>query len=345
MAERTCIAVDLAKSVFEIAVSPRPGRVSERHRLSRAALPRFFAERPPCTVLLEACGSAHFWARQLEQLGHRVVLLPPQHVRRYRPRNKTDRADAKALLEAFRNDEIRPVPVKTPAQQQLAALHRVRSAWLATRTARINTLRGLLREQGFVIPLGARLVVPRALELAGNADSPLSDGLRFALFELAQEIRDAERRLHDVETRLEALAKHDTLAVRLRTVPGIGLLTATAIAGFVGDLHRFTSGRRFASYLGLTPRERSSGAIRRLGAISKRGDVYLRMLLVHGARAVLAAAPNVQQRDRLRTWALDLSARVGHNKATVALANKLARYAWAVATHERDFEMTPARAA
>jgi len=345
VAERTCIAVDLAKSVFEVAVSPRPGQVSERRRLSRAALPRFFAERPPCTVLLEACGSAHFWARELERLGHRVVLLPPQHVRRYRPRNKTDRADAKALLEAFRNDEIRPVPVKTPAQQQLAALHRVRSAWLATRTARINTLRGLLREQGFVIPVGARHVVPRAVELAGDVDSPLSDGLRFALFELAQEIRDAERRLHDVEVRLEALAKQNALAVRLRTVPGIGLLTATALAGFVGDLRRFASGRQFASYLGLTPRERSSGAIRRLGAISKRGDVYLRMLLVHGARAVLAAAPNVKQPDRLRSWAIELAARIGHNKATVALANKLARYAWAVATHERDFTMTTAHAA
>jgi transposase len=234
------------------------------------------------------------------------------------------------------------VPVKTPAQQQLAALHRVRSAWLATRTARINTLRGLLREQGFVIPVGARHVVPRAVELAGDADSPLTDGLRFALFEVAQEIRDAERRLHDVEARLEALAKRNALAVRLRTVPGIGLLTATALAGFVGDLRRFASGRHFASYLGLTPRERSSGAIRRLGAISKRGDVYLRMLLVHGARAVLAAAPNVKQPDRLRSWAIELAARIGHNKATVALANKLARYAWAVATHERDFEMTPA---
>jgi len=237
------------------------------------------------------------------------------------------------------------VPVKTPAQQQLAALHLVRSAWLVTRTARINTLRGLLREQGFVIPVGSRYVVPRALELAGDVDSPLSDGQRFALFELAQEIREAERRLHDVETRLEALAKQNALAVRLRTVPGIGLLTATALAGFVGDLRRFAPGRHFASYLGLTPRERSSGAIRRLGAISKRGDVYLRMLLVHGARAVLAAAPNAKQPDRLRSWAMELAARIGHNKATVALANKLARYAWAVAAHERDFAMTPAHVA
>lgn len=339
MTDNTTIAVDLAKSVFELAVSPRPGRVAERHRLGRGELLRFFAQRPAATVLLEACGSAHFWAREIERLGHRVVLLPPQHVRRYRPRNKTDRADAKALLEAFRNEEIRSVPVKSPAQQQLAALHRLRSTWLSTRTARINTLRGLLREQGIVIPVGARHVVPRALELAGGADSSLSDGLRFALFELAQEIRDAERRLGDLEKRLTALAKDNALAARLRTIPGVGLITATALAGFVGDLRRFPSGRHFAGYLGLTPRERSSGTIRRLGAISKRGDVYLRMPLIHGARAVLAAAPQMKHPDRLRVWALGLAARVGHNKATVALANKLARYTWAVATRGEAFEM------
>ena len=337
MTENTTVAVDLAKSVFEIAVSPRAGRISERHRLSRAALLRWFARRRPCRVLLEACGSAHFWARELERLGHRPVLLPAQHVRRYRPRNKTDRADTKALLEAYRNEEIHPVPIKSPAQQELAALHRLRATWLSARTARINTLRGFLREQGTVISTGARYVVPRALELAGDADSGLSETLRFALFELAGEIREHERRVEDIERRLAALAQSNALALRLRTVPGIGLITATALAGFVGDLRRFGSGRRFASYLGLTPREHSSGSIRRLGAISKRGDAYLRMLLIHGARALLAAAPKAKRPDRVRTWALELAIRVGHNKATVALANKLARYAWAVATHEEDF--------
>ncbi len=344
MEKDTTVAVDLAKSVFEIAVSTRLGRVASRHRLSRDALLRFLAQRPAATVLLEACGSAHFWAREIGALGHRVVLLPPQHVRRYRPRNKTDRADAKALLEAFRNEEIHPVPVKSPAQQQLAALHRLRSAWLGTRTARINALRGLLREQGIVIPVGARHVVPRAAKLAGDADLCLSDALRFALFELAREIRNIEQRLDGLEERLEALSRDNALATRLCSVPGIGLLTATALAGFVGDLRRFPSGRHFASYLGLTPRERSSGTTRRLGAISKRGDVYLRMLLIHGARAVLAAAPQMREPDRLRTWALELASRVGHNKATVALANKLARTAWAVATRGQDFHLQPATA-
>lgn len=342
MKKATTIAVDVAQAVLEVAVSHRPGQVASRHRLQRSEVLPFFAQQPAATVLLEACGSASFWAREIEKLGHRAVLLPPAHVRRYRTRNKTDRADAKALLEAFRNDEIRPVPVKTPAQQTLAALHRLRSAWLGTRTARLNTIRGLLREQGLPIPLGARRVVPQTLAWVEDAESNLPTALRFVLFEACAEVREIEERLRKVETHLEALAKQAPLAVRLRSVPGVGLLTATAVAGFVGDLTRFPTGRHFASYLGLTPREHSSGSIRRLGAISKRGDVYLRMLLAHGARSVLAAAPRQSKPDRLRRWALELAARVGHNKATIALANKLARYAWAVATKEVDFDMRQA---
>lgn len=339
MEKGTTIAVDVAQSVLEVAVSLRPGRVSAHHRLQRSEVLSFFAQQPEATVLLEACGSASYWAREIEKLGHRAVLLPPQHVRRYRTRNKTDRADAKALLEAYRNEEIRPVPVKTPAQQALAALHRLRSAWLGTRTARLNTIRGLLREQGLPIPVGARNVVPQTLAWVEDAESSLPAALRFVLFEGCSEVRDLEERIRKVEVQLEALAKETPLAVRLRSVPGIGLLTATALAGFVGDLARFPTGRHFASYLGLTPREHSSGSVRRLGAISKRGDIYLRMLLTHGARSVLGAAPRQDEPDRLRRWAMELAARVGHNKATIALANKLARYAWAVATKGVNFEL------
>jgi len=178
------IAVDLAKSVFEIAVSRHPGKVAERYRLSRARLVRFFAKRELATVLLEACSSAHFWARELEKLGHQVVLLPPHLVRPYRRRHhKTDRADAKALLEAFRNAEIHPVPAKSVEQQTLASLHRLRSAWLATRTASINAVRGILRELGFTIPQGAAHVVPRVRELVDDAEQPLPEALRLTLTE------------------------------------------------------------------------------------------------------------------------------------------------------------------
>lgn len=274
----------------------------------------------------------------IEKLGHRAILPPPAHVRRYRTRKKTDRADAKALLEAFRNGEIRPVPVKTPAQQTLAALHRLRSAWLGTRTARLNAIRRLLREQGLPIPLGERRVVPQTLVWVEDAESTLPAALRCVLFEACAEVLEIDERLRKVETQLEALAKQAPLAVRLRSVPGVGLLTATALAGFVGDLTRFSTGRHFASDLGLTPREHSSGSTRRRSALSKRGDVSLRMLLAHGARPVLAAAPRQSKPDRLRAWALELATRVGHNQATIALANKLARYTWAVATQQVDFE-------
>jgi transposase len=326
----TTIAIDVAKSVFEVAVSERPGRVSKRLRLSRAQFARFVAKRRPATILMEACGTAHFWGRHAQAFGHRVVLLPPHAVRPYVPRNKTDRADAKGLLEASRNEGIHPVPVKSVNQQALTALHRLRSTWLAARTGRINTIRGILREFGIAIPVGARQVVPRVRQLLAESEAAFPDPLRFALDEAANEIRELERRMRAVEKQIGAVAE-DTAAVgRLRTIPGVGLITATALVAFVGDAHRFPSGRHFSSYLGLTPRESSSGLRRRLGAISKRGDGYLRMLLIHGARSVLCHAKKAPDPARLHAWGLQLERLRGHNKAAVALANKLARIVWAV---------------
>ena len=262
----------MAKSVFEVAVSLRPGEVSARRRLSRGQFSRFLAEQAPATVVMEACGTAHYWGREAGARGHRVVLLPPHAVRPSVPRNKTDGADAKGLLEALRNDDVRAVPVKSLDQHLLAGLHRLRSAWMATRTARLNTLRGLLRELGFTIPVGARQVVPHVVALASDADSGLPDALRAVLSETTREIRELEARVYEVERSLENMARESELLARLRTIPGVGLLTATALVAFVGDVQRFPSGRHFASYLGLTPKESSSGLRRHLGAISKRGD-------------------------------------------------------------------------
>jgi transposase len=338
----TTIAVDVAKEVLEVAVSVRPGQVSQQKRLSRAGFLKFCTNQPPSTVLLEACGSAHYWGRQLQSLGHRVVLLPPHATRPYVFRNKTDRTDTRGLLEAYRNEDIHSVPVKSVSQQALTALHRLRSTWLSTRTARINTVRGLLREFGCTIPLGARHVLARVSALLADADSGVPEALRPALAAACIEIRDIEDRIRTVEAQLEALADQTPAVARLRSIPGIGLITATALVAFVGDVQRFPSGRHFASYLGLTPRERSSGLVRRLGAISKRGDVYLRMLLIHGARAVLWAAKKRRTPDHLRAWALHLQETRGHNKAAVALANKLARIVWAVWKHDVDFREMPA---
>lgn len=336
--ENTTVAVDLAKNVFEVAVSRLPGRISGRRRLKRSELLPYLAQQPASTVLLEACGSAHHWARAASRLGHRVVLLPPHRTMQYRTGSKTDRSDAKAMLEAFRNDELHPVPIKSIAQQSLALLHRLRSGWMRTRTARLNTVRGILRELGETIPVGATKVVPRVWSLLEDEDSVVPEALRPFLAELCTEIRDAERRIDQVSRQLERIGRETPAVENLLSVPGIGPLTATALVAFVGDVRRFASGRRFSSYLGLVPKERSSGETRRLGRISKRGDVYLRTLLIHGARAVLWAARKKPHPDALSAWALELEAKRGHNKAAVALANKLARIAWSVWRDGRNYQ-------
>lgn len=239
----TTIAVDLAKSVFEVAVSDTPGHVTTRHRLTRAQFARFVATAPPATVLLEACGSAHYWGRTAAAAGHTVRLLPPHAVRPYVPRNKTDRADAKGLLEAARNTAIAPVPVKSVPQQTLTALHRLRATWQGARTARLNTLRGLLREFGVPIPVGARQVVPHVQAVLAAADGPLPLALHPVLQAAVGELAALEARLRLVEQQLATLAASLPLAARLRTIPGIGLLTAIALVGSIGDAARFPSAR------------------------------------------------------------------------------------------------------
>jgi transposase len=261
-------------------------------------------------------------------------------VRPYVQGNKTDRTDVKGILEAHRNAAITPVPVKSIPQQSLATMHRFRSGWMMERTARLNAVRGLLRELGIFIPLGAREVVPAVWAQLEDADSALPPVLRRIFAEACQEIRDIEARIKKVDQELAALADETPAVVWLLTIPGVGLLTATALVAFLGDIRRFPSGRHLASYLGLTPREYSSGLKRRLGRISKRGDGYLRTLLIHGARSVLVHARK-QQPDHLRAWAHALAKTHIHNKAAVAVANKLARIVWAVWTRNVPYELIP----
>jgi len=341
--EHTTIAVDLAKSVFQVAISQQPGRVDEERRLTRDRFVAFFVNRPPATVVFEACGSAHHWARQLESLGHTVRLLPAHDVRPYVRRSKTDRTDAKGLLEAHRNEEIHAVPVKTIDHQAIASLHRLRSTWLATRTARLNTLRGLLREFGVFIPTGAQHVVPRVRALLAEAVTiPVALHATFAT--ACDEIEELEVRMCGVERQLAALAGELADVHLLQTIPGVGVLTATALVALVADIHRFPSGRQFANFLGLTPREDSSGGRRHLGAISKQGDVYVRMLLTHGARSLVWHARAAARPTALQRWARQTEQRRGHNIAAVAVANKLARIIWAVWSQQRPFTAEPGRA-
>lgn len=329
--KRRTLGVDLAKDCFQVSVSLGDGRIVERHRFNRVQFTEFMAESPASRVLFEACGTAHHWARMCSAADHEVVLLPAQHVRPYRRGNKNDRRDADALLEAGRCDDIVPVPVKTEAQQAVIQLHRLREQWKTTRTARINSLRGALREFGIDLPVGA----VNAIKHAPRHLDTLPGHLRVALQAVLQEIEALQLRLLAVERSLEEIAAEDAAVKRLRQVEGIGLLNATAMVATAGSASYFPSGRQFAAWLGITPRESSSGFRRNLGRITKRGDVYLRTLLIHGARSVLTRAKQLNRIEparlsRLQQWGLQLERRVGHNKAAVALANKLARICWAV---------------
>jgi transposase len=334
------IAVDLASRVFELAVANERYRIIERHRLSRDQFLKFFVQREPCEVVMEACGTAHHWARELQKLGFAVRLLPAQYVGAYRRRNKTDRADCEAILEAARNPEILPVPIKSAEQQAVQALHRMRSQWMSARTARINVLRGLLREQGILLPPGSRAALNAAPLALDDEKVPLV--LRRALLMLIGESHALEERVEFIERELKTVAAQSEAVAQLMQVPGIGLLGATALAASAGAPQHFRSGRHLAAWLGLTPREHSSGNRRHLGAISKRGDVYVRTLLVHGARSVLLRAKLLARQgaplNRLQAWAVSLEQRVGHNKAACALANKLARIGWAIWSRGGSFD-------
>jgi transposase len=338
----TTAAIDLAKNVFQVALAESNHRVIETHRLTRSQFSRFFDNRHVDRIVMEACGSAHHWARTFSARGIEVMLLPPQYVRAYVRRNKTDAADAKALIEAARDCDLRPVRIKSIEQQALQALHRTRSLWMATRTARINALRGFCREFGLHIPVGARTGLEAIARAVADDQSQLPALLRPTLQLLMDEIRVLETRIAQTEKSLASAAADSNACTLLMTIPGIGLLSSTAIAAATaGSVAHFTSARHFASWFGITPKENSSGEVRRLGRISKKGDKYLRMLITHGARSVLRAATAAQHQGRtlsgIRRWAIELQARSNHNKATCALANKLARICYAVLRDQTAF--------
>jgi len=338
----TTVAIDLAKDVFELAFADSRGRIIERKRLSRAAFARSLVNRPPLRVIMEACGSAHYWARVFQAQGHQVRLLPARDVRPYVRGNKTDRADAAGILEADRCGQIASVAIKTPEQQGVQAQHRIREALKSQRTALSNLLRGVLREYGIAIPQGAAKVAPAVRDALEDASNELPLALRESLNGLLLQREALKAAMAQIERQLIAFAKRDAPSRRHQQAPGVGVLTATALSASAGDLHRFASGRHFAAWLGLTPREYSSGRNRKLGSITKRGDPYLRTLLIHGARSVLTAANMRRARgqplDRFHAWALAVAERRGANKAAVALANKLARRLWAMTRDGLPFD-------
>lgn len=338
----TTVAVDLAKDVFQIAVANQAWQVVQTARLSRSQFAAWFENRKVDLVVMEACGSAHHWARWLGGRGIEVRLLPAAYIRAYVKRNKTDSADAAALLEAARCADIIPVQVKSVDQQALQGLHRIRSLWMATRTSRINALRGFCREFGIPIAAGARTGVENISRVLADPNSAVPEMIRTAMKMLVEEIRLHEARIAQIERELTHIAKHNEACKLLLSIPGVGLLTATAmVAATSGTVTHFKDARHFASWFGLTPKEYSSGNTRHLGRISKKGDRYLRMLLTHGARSVLRSAVVSRTRGQepggVRGWALSVQGRTNHNKAACALANKMARICYAVMRDREPF--------
>ena len=328
MNEITTIGLDLAKSVFHYVGLDGAGREVRKQQLKRKVLLSHFANLAPCRVGMEACAGAHDWGRRLQAQGHQVRLLPPQHVKAYVRGNKNDYNDARAIAEAASRPGLRAVPVKSVAQQDVQALHRLRAAQVAARTALGNQLRGLLAEYGIVIPQGLaalRRALPGILE---DADNGLSDVFRPLLQRGQQQLAELDGHVAYYTAQLERQGRDDEAVRRLQTIPGFGPIVASAFYSLVGDGQGYRRGRDVAAALGLVPAQHSSGGKAVLLGISKRGDRYLRSLLVHGARAVVRQA--AAKDDPLSAWLNRLVATRGINKATVALANKLARIGWAV---------------
>ena len=330
----TTIGVDLAKAVFAVHGVNAHGKVALKRQLKRAQILTFFANLEPCLVGMEACGGAHYWARKLSAMGHTVRLMAPQFVKPYVKAMKNDAADAEAICEAVARPSMRFVPGKTAEQQAILAVHRARQGFVKARTAQANQIRGLLSEFGLVIPQGISHIaqqIPRILE---DAENGLPDTMRPLIARLAAHLGELDRQVHELETQIQAWHRQNAESRRLAEIPGIGPLTASALVASIGDAKTFDNGRQMAAWLGLVPRQHSSGGKPTLLGISKRGDTYLRTFLIHGARAMIRVSAGKAPTD---TWMKRLLHRRHQNVAAVALANKNARMVWAVLAHGRDY--------
>lgn len=336
--EVSTIGLDIAKGVFQVHGVDARGAAAVRKRLRRSAVMEFFAGLGPTVVGMEACATAHYWARELGALGHEVRLIPPRQVKAYVAGNKTDAADAAALCEALRRPGMHAVPIKSEAQQAVLVLHRTRELLVRQRTMVANALRGHLAEFGIVAAQG-RAGLGKLMTGLGGLGLP--EEARFALELVTAQWRELDEKIGALERRIVAWHKSEETSWRLASIPGIGPLTASALAASVGDPSAFKTGRHFAAWLGLTPREWSSGLKRRRGAISKRGDGYLRRLLILGAHAVMRQAGRRGTPGPRDPWLSALRRRRPGAVVAVALANKMARIAWVVMTRGETYHPRP----
>ncbi len=329
------VGIDLAKQVFQVHGVDYQDKVVLRKQLRRNQMLSFFATLPPCLIGMEACGGAHYWARELQKLGHTVKLMAPQFVKPYVKSNKNDANDAEAICEAVGRPTMRFVSVKTIAQQDLQAIHRIRSEVVRQRTAKVNQIRGLLAEYGIVVGRHVATLRRALPELLENAENGLSFDFRTLLDELRQDLIRLDEREEEMSQKIHTLANSIPAAKRLQSIPGIGPMSATAIVCAVGDGKQFKRGRDLAAWLGLTPRQQSSGGKDRLLGISKRGDSYLRTLLIQGAKSVIKVVGN--KTDPRSLWLQNLCTRKHKNTVAVALANKNARIAWALLSNDTSY--------
>lgn len=332
------VGIDLAKNVFQLHGVDRHGKAVWRRRLTRANWLKVLMDKvePGCTIGMEACTGAHHWARHLQAKGFTVKLIAPQFVKPYVKSNKNDANDAEAICEAMSRPSMRFVAVKTVEQQDIQAAHRIRSELLGQRTSKANQIRGLVAEYGLVAPqhlVRLRAAVPDWLE---DAENGLTSQFRRLLSDLWDDLKRLDQRIAGLDRNVTSMAQNAPVAKRLQQLRGVGPLIATALVAAVGDAEQFANGRQMAASLGLTPKQHSSGGKERLLGISKRGDSYLRSILIHGARSVIRTAKHKD--DRLSQWVTSLAARRHPNVAAAALANKTARIAWAMLRHGTDYQ-------
>jgi transposase len=336
--EITRIGLDTAKNVFQVHGVDRAERAVLRKKLRRDQVVAFFANLPPALIGLEACGGAHYWARKLQALGHTVKLIPPQYVKPYVKTNKSDAADAEAICEAVGRPNMRFAAINSADQQTVAMLHNARSGYMKRRTALVNEIRGELTEFGVVLPKGPDKLMQRLAEVIDEPDNELPVPARQVLRELHEELRHLRDKLDHYDRQIEQACRANAQCMRVRQIPGIGALSATAFIAKMGDAQNFRNARQVGAWMGLVPRQHSSGGKEVLLGISKHGDVYLRTLFIHGARSVIASVLRRDEPEARWRWLLDLIARRGANVAAVALANKNARTAWALLAHDRPYD-------
>ncbi len=338
----TTIGVDLAKEVFQLHGVDAHGKTVLRKQLKRKEIATYFVNIDPCLIGMEACGSAHYWACKLEEFGHTVKLMAPQFVKPYVKTNKNDAADAEAICEAVSRPNMRFVAKKTVEQQAILSIRRARQGFVKARTAQGNQIRGLLSEFGIIIPVGIRAIYKLAPEILEDGENGLPGVMRQLIERLTDNLKEMDRQVKELEVKIQLWHNENEASLKLAKIPGLGPITASAIVATVGDAKEFKNGRQLAAWLGLAPKQNSSGGKQNLLGISKRGDTYLRTLLIHGARAVIRFAENKAIPD---VWLARLMARRNKNVAAVALANKNARIIWALLTKSKPYKADHTRQA